>query len=161
MVCITSLALLVNSLELISAAATPRRAPKFDKAKRDTIPDYAITYAPYSYLYSGESWWPSDVATHLQHVTPEVNYVAVESTVTLETLDELASDVYLTSNDNVEDNPTWLLGVEPSSSGYTSSPATIIVADKGDYVDVFYFYFYSYNHGLTYIPHNILPKLFN
>ena len=96
------------------------------------------------------------MATHLEHVTPEVNYVAVESTVTLETLDELASDVYLTSDDNVEDNPTWLLGIEPNSSGYTSAPATIIVVDKTDYVDVFYFYFYSYNHGLTYVFHTRL-----
>jgi hypothetical protein len=149
MVRITSLIFLAGSLQLISAAATRRLTPKFDKTKRDTIPDYAITYAPYSYLYSGESWWPSDVATHLEHVTPEVNYTAVESSVTMETLDDLASDVYLTSDDNVEDNPTWLLGIEPNSLGYTSAPATIIVADKTDYVDVFYFYFYSYNHGLT------------
>ena len=82
----------------------------------------------------------------------QVNYAAVQSTVTLETLDELASDVYLTSKDNVENNPAWLVGVKPSSSGYTSAPATIIVADKTDHVDVFYFYFYSYNKGLTYVP---------
>lgn len=144
----TFLVMVAASLEAVSAAPAAGTSPI--KAKRDIVPDYAITYAPYSYLYSGEAWWPSDIATHVQHVTPEVDYVAVASNVTLEDLDTFAADVYLTSDDNVEDNPTWLLGVEPDSAGYTSAPATIIVVDKTDFVDVFYFYFYSYNHGLTY-----------
>jgi len=132
---------------LIAAAALTAKAAKI---KRETIPEYVLTYAPYSYLYSGETWWPSDVATHLMHVTPEVNYVAVEKNVTLETLNELATDVYLTSNDNVEDNPAWLLSTDnkPESCGYSSAPATIIIVEKdGGILDAFYFYFYSYNHG--------------
>lgn len=151
MVRATSLILSATLSHCISSAAITPGAPKFDNTKRDTIPDYAITYAPYSYLYSGESWWPSDVTTHLEHCTPKVGFVAIGPAATLETLHELAPDVYLTSDDNVEDNPTWLLGIKPDSSGYTSAPATIIVVDKTEYVDVFYFYFYSYNHGLTYV----------
>lgn len=142
--------LLASSVFAVSASPTSRAS----KVKRATIPDYVLTYAPYSYLYSGETWWPSDVATHMEHVTPEVEYVAVESNVTLETLDELASDVFLTSNDNVEDNPAWLLSTDntPDSSGYSSAPATIIVVEKDDgIVDAFYFYFYSYNHGATFV----------
>ena len=159
MVQITSLILLAILSHCISSAAIVRGAPKFDHTKRDTIPDYAITYAPYSYLHSGESWWPSDVATHLKHCTPEVNFAAVGPAATLETLDDLAPDVYLTSDDNVEDNPAWLLGVKPDSSGYTSAPATIIVVDKTEYVDVFYFFFYSYNHGLTYVSNSLSNKI--
>lgn len=34
------------------------------------LPDYAITYAPYLYLNSDESWFPSNIDTHLSHVTP-------------------------------------------------------------------------------------------
>lgn len=159
MIRITSLILSATFFHISSTAIT-RSTPKFDHTKRDTIPDYAITYAPYSYLYSGESWWPSHIATHLEHCTPEVNFVAVGSAATLETLDELASEVYLTSDDNVEDNPTWLLGIKPDSSGYTSAPATIIVADKTEYVDVFYFYFYSYNHGLTYVAGSLSLEIY-
>jgi hypothetical protein len=81
MVRITSLVFWATSVPLISEAATLRKAPKFDKTKRDTIPDYAITYAPYSYLYSGESYWPSDIATHLEHVTPEVSAFFSHSTI--------------------------------------------------------------------------------
>ncbi|KAI9740279.1 MAG: Vacuolar protein sorting-associated protein 62 [Cirrosporium novae-zelandiae] len=130
-----------------SASATPI-ASSF-KAKRSTIPDYALTYAPYSHLWSEEEWWPSDIATHVEHVTPEVDYVAVASSVTLEDLDTFSTDTYLTSNDNVEDNPAWLLSAEnePDDDGYSAAPATIICSDKTDYVDCFYFYFYSYNHG--------------
>jgi len=141
------LLLAVSCFETVSASP----AKSTNKAKRQsTIPDYAITYAPYSYIYSGENYWCSDIATHLEHVTPEVNFTAVESSVTLETLDELPSDVYLTSDDDPLTAPAWLTSVAniPDSTGYTPAPATIIVADKGAWVDVFYFYFYSYNQGL-------------
>ncbi len=37
-----------------------------------TIPDYVIAYAPLSHLYSKEQWFHSDVATHLEHTTPQV-----------------------------------------------------------------------------------------
>ncbi|RDW87309.1 hypothetical protein BP5796_03003 [Coleophoma crateriformis] len=119
-------------------------------ATRDTIPSYALTYAPYTHLYSGEKWWPSDIAIHVQHVTPKVNYAPVASNVTLENLNTFSTDTYLTSDDNVADSPDWLLSAYgmPDSAGYSTAPATIIVAPKNDcVVDVFYFYFYSYNRG--------------
>lgn len=121
--------------------------------RRDAIPDYALTYAPYTVIYSGEGWWPSEITTHLAHVTPEVDSVAVADTITLATLNSITADAYLTSNDNVEDDPAWLLSTEntPNTSGLSNAPATIIAADKGDFVDVFYFYFYSYNHGTTFL----------
>ena len=136
--------------------------------KREAIPDYALTYAPYTILYSDEGWWPSDIKTHLAHVTPkasplaasrmvalcstlieQVDSVAVADSVTLATLNSITSDAFLTSNDDVEDDPAWLTSTDnkPDGNGLSGAPATIIAADKGDFVDVFYFYFYSYNHG--------------
>jgi hypothetical protein len=152
----------ITSLFLLAASVAA--IPTFDKTKRDALPDYALQFAPYSYLYSGEGFWPSDVATHLQHVTPEVNFAAVGPNQTLETLDGLASDVYLTSDDNPLSNPAWLVSTygKPTSTGYSAAPATIIVVDKSTYlspsVDVFYFYFYSYNQGLEYVSHIPVQK---
>lgn len=76
-------------------------APHSKLHKRDALPDYAIKYAPLTYLYSEEKWFPSDVQTHLQNVQPEVNYVAsgTSGSVTLDTLSTYASDVYLTASD--------------------------------------------------------------
>lgn len=145
---VTSL-LLSTKQSLASLVSTPKPL-----AARDATPSYALRYAPYTHLCSGEQWWPSDIAVHMQHVTPEVNFTPVESSVTLENLNTFSSDTYLTSNDNVADSPDWLLSAYgiPDSTGYSTAPATIIVAPKdGGVVDVFYFYFYSYNHGNSYV----------
>ena len=77
-------------------------APHSKLHKREALPDYAITYAPLTYLYSEEKWFPSDIKTHLQNVQSEVNYVAsgtsgTSGSVTLDTLSTYASDVYLTA----------------------------------------------------------------
>ncbi|KIY51645.1 hypothetical protein FISHEDRAFT_64161 [Fistulina hepatica ATCC 64428] len=121
--------------------------------KHDSIPDYVLTYAPYTHLWSEEEWWPNDIVDHLEHVTPKVyhpfasyigcicvilivslwvDYVAVADSVTIETLDTFSTDTYLTSDDNVEDNPAWLLAAEnePDSSGLSFAPATIICVEK-------------------------------
>lgn len=101
-------------------ASLPSAAPQ-KLRKREAIPDYALTYAPVSYLYSGEGWFPSDITIHLNNTIPEVDYVATgdAGSVTVDTLDTYTSDVYLTSKDNVEGNPAWLLsdyGI-PDTSG--------------------------------------------
>ncbi|KUI73510.1 Putative vacuolar protein sorting-associated protein TDA6 [Cytospora mali] len=139
--------LLLLAAVLGITAAAPKRLHR-----REALPDYAITYAPWSYLYSEEGTFPSDVAIHLNHTIPEVDYEATGSagSVTLDTLDSYSSDVYLTSEDNIENNPAWLLsdyGI-PDSSGYSAAPGLIIAAEKNSTTtDVFYFYFYSYNWG--------------
>ncbi|KAK0241397.1 hypothetical protein EDD85DRAFT_763209 [Armillaria nabsnona] len=120
--------------------------------KRDAIPSYVLTYAPYTYLYSGETYWSSDISVHLQHTTPEVDFASLGFQATLQTLNSITTDAYLTSNDNVETNPAWLLSTsyKPNSSGYSTAPATIICVEKdGGIVDAFYFYFYSFNRGNT------------
>lgn len=147
-----------NFLALASlAAAAPRKEAGSKLRKRDTLPDYAITYAPLSYLYSSEQWFPSDITTHLANVMPEVDYVATgtNGSVTLANLDTYASDVYLTASDGpildpLDGVPAWLYsdyGI-PDSTGLSAAPGTIIAAEKNSTTtDVFYFYFYSYNYG--------------
>ena len=138
-------------------AAVPLEEAGSKLRKRDTLPDYAITYAPLSYLYSTEQWFPSDITTHLANVQPEVDFVAsgTNGSVTLDTLNTYASDVYLTASDGpilnpLDGTPAWLLseyGI-PDSDGLSAAPGLIIAAEKNSTTtDVFYFYFYSYNYG--------------
>lgn len=80
------------------------------------IPEYVLDYAPLVHLFSGEQYWPSDMAEHLEHVTPALNYTPIQSRSTHARLDNLAElnqyqrgrFVFLTSNDNVEERPAWL-----------------------------------------------------
>jgi hypothetical protein len=124
-------------------------APAGGLLKRAALPAYALTYAPYTYLQSGEAWLPSDVATHVKHMSVEYNFKNVSTSVSLETLNTFNSSTYLTSYDNVETNPAWLTSTygKTNAKGYSAAPATIIAVEKNGFVDVFYFYFYSYNHG--------------
>ncbi|KAJ5560337.1 hypothetical protein N7513_002736 [Penicillium frequentans] len=144
------------ALASLTAAAPVKEADR-KLRKRDTLPDYAITYAPLSYLYSGEKWFPSDITTHLANVEPEEDYTAIgtNGSVTLDTLDSLSSDVYLTASDGpildpLDGTPAWLssdYGI-PDSDGLSAAPGLIIAAEKNSTTtDVFYFYFYSYNYG--------------
>ncbi|KAH0286396.1 hypothetical protein M436DRAFT_76766 [Aureobasidium namibiae CBS 147.97] len=142
------LSLVSTALALLSI--TPAlAAPTNNLFKRAALPAYALTYAPYTYLQSGEAWFPSDVSTHLKHMSVESNFKNVSTTVSLKTLNTFPSSDYLTSYDNVETNPAWLTSGygKPNSKGYSAAPATIIAVEKNGFVDVFYFYFYSYNHG--------------
>jgi hypothetical protein len=62
----------------------------------------------------------------------------------------MGSDVWLTSNDDVTKDPTWIKGTKPNAQGKTegATTAAIIVNDKGNgNVDAFYMYFYAYNYG--------------
>ena len=123
------------------------------------LPDYATAYAPISYLNSGESWWPSDIATHLANVVPEINFTPVDgfqtagqTQLTLASLCTVNATAYLTSKDNVDDSPAWQLSSygKPATAdgGYSAAPGTIIAVQKNaTWVDVFYFTFFSYNHG--------------
>ncbi|KAJ5259614.1 hypothetical protein N7478_012595 [Penicillium angulare] len=139
------------------AASTPLKKEGSRLHKRDGLPAYAITYAPLTYLYSGEKWFPSDIAIHLENVEPEVNFTASggNGSVTLETLDSLSSDVYLTATDGpildpLDGTPAWLSSDygTPDSSGLSAAPGTIIAVEKNSTTtDVFYFHFYSYNYG--------------
>ena len=139
-----------------------------------SIPSYVMEYAPLVHLYSAENYWPCDIGEHLNHIKPELNFTAIQSDASrprLDNLDELnqweqGRHVYLTSRDNVEDRPEWLMGREnapnmkPSSNssplaaegtgqlGHSKAPATLVVVEKAHgVVDAFWFFFYSYNLG--------------
>ncbi|KAH6657894.1 hypothetical protein BKA67DRAFT_202122 [Truncatella angustata] len=147
LLCLSSLAWFV--------VARPSRLPK-----RDVLPDYAITYAPISYLFSGEKYFPSDVATHLQNVVPEVDYVAVGSagSVNVNNLNSYNNSVYLTADSTPSDSLPWITsdyGKPDNSTGYSGAPGTIIAVTKNaTTTDVFYFHFYSYNYGGTVLDIN-------
>ncbi|OBZ79234.1 putative vacuolar protein sorting-associated protein TDA6 [Grifola frondosa] len=129
----------------LSVAASPLKL-----AKREPIPDFVLANAPISHLWSEESWWPSDIAVHLTHVVPEVDFDDVASSVTFTTISTLASDVFLTSKDDVLTQPAWMTSAvnEPDSNGHSGAPATIICVEKeGGILDAFFFYFYSFNSG--------------
>jgi hypothetical protein len=82
------------------------------------IPDYVIEYAPLVHLFSGEQFWPCDLAEHLYHITPTLNYTPLPlqwQNPTLHNLNglndfERGKHIFLTSKDNVEELPDWLEG---------------------------------------------------
>ncbi|KAJ5150928.1 uncharacterized protein N7482_010180, partial [Penicillium canariense] len=89
-----------------------------DERVRREIPDYVFDYAPLIHLYSGEQFWPGDIAEHLYHTTPTLNYTPIQAQwdhPTLEDLDELnqwegGRHVFLTSDDDPTTRPPWLEG---------------------------------------------------
>ena len=80
------------------------------------IPQYVFEYAPLVHLFSDEQFWPCDIAEHLLHVTPELDYTPIqERSPNLTNLDQLnewnrGRSVYLTSDDDPEQKPDWLSG---------------------------------------------------
>ncbi|KAH8193833.1 hypothetical protein TruAng_012004 [Truncatella angustata] len=89
----------------------PKTAAHQERLRK--IPDYVLKYAPLVHLYSGENFWPSDIADHIQHMTPyagddKLNVTDPLSLGALHGLDSEEGVVYLTSNDNVESRPKWL-----------------------------------------------------
>lgn len=83
------------------------------EAERE-IPQYVIDHAPLIHLFSGEQFWPGDMAEHLIHTTPHLNYTPLQATndhpniSNLAELNKWGRFVYLQSDDNVEDRPAWL-----------------------------------------------------
>lgn len=140
-----SLLACIAVLAVVVDAARPTK-------RTDNLPDFVLKYAPFSYLYSDEQYWPSDVAAHLPKVVPEVNFTAIGGSPTLQTLSTFASDVYLTALDDVlaHDTEFFRSVVGKPQNGVSAAPATIIAVEKpGGITDAFYFYFYSFNLGST------------
>lgn len=113
----------LGELELRRRAVYEARQPWESLEKRgsifeigqelDDIPDYVLRNAPLVHLYSGENFWPSDIAEHVQHMTPYVGQEQVNTTepLSLANLYNLAAEpgfVFLTSKDDVEQRPEWL-----------------------------------------------------
>lgn len=123
-----------QSPEHASAQTEERQTPEcwFENQHilRD-IPEYVLDHAPLVHLFSAEKYWPCDMAEHLYHVSPELNYTRISETsdsLNLTNLGKLnkwskGRFVYLTSNDDVEDRPDWLGGEKniPNTT-YNSAP---------------------------------------
>lgn len=100
-----------------SAQNTSNNWDAVERSRRE-IPDYVFEYAPLVHLFSGEQFWPCDIAEHLFHTTPMLNYTPIQSQSKHETLDSLDQlnqwqegwNVFLTSNNNVENRPRWMEG---------------------------------------------------
>ena len=109
--------------------------------------------APVVYLQSTDPYFPTDLTVFLEHTTPRVNFTEVpgpSKPLTLDNVNQDADTVFLTSNDDVTQNPNWIKGTKPDATGKTNGATTaaIIVNDKGNgNVDAFYMYFYAYNWG--------------
>ncbi|KAK1759088.1 hypothetical protein QBC47DRAFT_371048 [Echria macrotheca] len=143
---------LLHLLCLSTAAARPSR--RLLERQTRSLPDYAISYAPYTYLASTESWFPSDVTTHLQNTIPEVNGAPIGSvgSATLANLNGFGTNMSLTAPNMAikpSNQPAWLTSeYGKPSGGLSAAPATLVAVQKNaTTVDVFYFFFYSYNYG--------------
>ena len=145
----------------VTALAACAFAARFTRKQAPTgVPNYVLTYAPIVYLYDADPYRPSDIGNQLSNTQPEINFTVIAGApnpLTLENLNDLnnfnGSNVYLTSVDNIEENPAWLYGVAPDSSGKTDGAIScaIIVNDRGSgLVDAFYMYFYAFNYGGDY-----------
>ena len=102
-----------------SGTARPEEWDDEERRLRE-IPQFVMEYAPLIHLYSGEEFWPCDVASHLLHTTPYLNFTPIEepdrhsnrhwNMSDLGRLGRYGRDVYLVSDDNVENRPEWLGG---------------------------------------------------
>lgn len=165
------------------APDAPDDALKGPDVMQDT-PQYVLDYAPYVYLHKDEQFWPGTMEEHLLHTTPALNYTQIQedklqAALNITNLDQLNAfergrNVFLTSNDDVEDRPKWLGGAhnipeafpppkhkrgwfgldsqstnkDRGTGGRSRAPAILITVDKGNgIVDAFWFFFYSYNLG--------------
>lgn len=91
-----------------------------EERRQRQIPQYVLDHAPYVHLFSREEFWPSDLAEHLEHVSPSANYTKIPDfgydldLENLENLDDYAGVehgryMYFQSNDNMEARPAWLV----------------------------------------------------
>lgn len=132
------------------------------------IPDYVIDNCPLVHLYSEERYWPSDIAEYVTHfdindaqgnnVTDPLEALTLYNlrqyyyyTLANGTHTNISSDdTFLTSRDDFDIDPKWLLGSRPEyGTGHIKNgPAVLVVMDKGNgWVDAFWFYFYPFNLG--------------
>jgi hypothetical protein len=154
-------------LSLLFFAACVYAVPLVRRGVPSGVPPFAVQYAPVAYLYSGEKSFPSDIGAQLVNTQPEVNFTVISDApnpLTLDNLNDLnnygnnGEYVYLTSKDDVTDNPSWLSGFAPNKRGKTAGATScaVIVNDHGSgLVDVFYMYFYAFDFGGVYFGFNI------
>ena len=106
-----------------------------------SLPAYVLEYAPVVYLHSKETYFPSDLQTHLDNLIPKnANFKEIpgQTPLTLDNLDKLNAfgskdTLFLSSKEDVTKNPKYLNGVAPDAQGKTNGAKScvIILNDRG------------------------------
>ncbi|KAK4185265.1 hypothetical protein QBC35DRAFT_504119 [Podospora australis] len=102
-----------SSWEVADLKKRNKRDAKTSGKILQEIPDYVLLNAPLVHLYSGENFWPSDMAEHVKHLFPVEGDLLMNSTkrYDLNNLGQLNAKngtIFLTSEDDVESRPDWL-----------------------------------------------------
>lgn len=125
------------------------------------VPPYVIDNCPLVHLYSEETYWPADISEFIKHFDVRAANGTVIEEAPVDLCDLKANfkysegsipsgETFLTSLDDFDKDPSWLLGHEPNygSGEIAKAPAILIVVDKGNgWVDAYWFYFYAFNLG--------------
>jgi hypothetical protein len=78
------------------------------------VPQFVLDHAPLIHLYSGEQFWPSDIAEHLMHTEPHQNNTSLNlnnsqhSVHNLHMVNGRGRWLFMKSKDDVEQRPDWL-----------------------------------------------------
>lgn len=150
----------IPPLDAIGTPAPPPSTTPLAKTESiDSLPSYAIRYAPYVYLDKDEQFFPGLPEEHVKSLVPrkfdghEIPGVPDElkGRLGMLALDAVNKpDTFLTMDKNLRDNDLidelTSVDCKPDETGKSKSPVWIIVRekngvveDKGDVVDVFYF----------------------
>lgn len=130
------------------------------------IPNYVIDHCPLMHLYSDEIYWPSDFSEYVTHfrLRHADGSDILDKVSSIKDLHEYynvtlsngtnnifhTEDVYMTSFDDFDKDPKWMMGYKPKygTGQIQNAPALVFVVDKGNgWVDAFWFYFYPFNWG--------------
>ncbi|KNC96105.1 uncharacterized protein SPPG_08494 [Spizellomyces punctatus DAOM BR117] len=116
------------------------------------VPDFVLRNAPIVYLEASEKHFPGDPAEFLGHINPldpTNNLIPGPTPITLANLPQYPSKTFLTAQDNVETDPTWLTNPTAKPTNLVSTaPSTLITVSKPNGItDAFWFLFYPFNHG--------------
>lgn len=83
----------------------PPAAPAFASA----LPDYALKYAPYVYLHSGEKYWPANVRTHVaSSIFENVSDPNAPTTVDVSTIGDKPSIAQFLTNASINQDSVFL-----------------------------------------------------
>jgi hypothetical protein len=148
--------LFVGFLGVILAAPAQQQTP-LDRPQTTTIPDYVTKYAPVVHLYGEERYLPYHIDKYVRHfaVVTEDGSTVSPNITSLAHLGDISSGIdsstmYMKALTDFSVDPEWITGkhsIPDITTGEIDAPAVVIVTEKPDYVDAFWFYFYSFNLG--------------
>ncbi|KAI7962308.1 hypothetical protein MJO28_000402 [Puccinia striiformis f. sp. tritici] len=136
--------ILLSFSSKVAATTIPNNSTLPYFTSNQTLPQYALDFAPLVYLHSDEVFWPSDVNTHFDNVQPQINFSSVQSapqttqdflrSSNIQKIDSSQQElIYLSAKEPIFDldSAPWLRGVgPPDKSGKSAAAAIIIAVDK-------------------------------